>query len=297
MISRSQLFCILLLSRLSAEIVFPYSRDFSGVGLAALVAAEVIRFVLALPLLIYSLSGRDMYGAVSRKNKPFGVVFGLVSAVILAAFFVRTALYTAEFAQRTLLGGMSGAVLLVIVLAFAVYSAVKGAEAISRAGVLMLVAAVIVTVTVIIADIPHIRIRTAMPTDLDEGLVRCIIERLLSGGEYLVFAAMLPYVKPKDERSGGSGGTGFWFAAASLVSVLLIAVFCMGVLGEFFMVAEYPFIASSQLSDIVLFKRLDGFAGAVWSLGAAFRSGLLLFGVYAVLRACIPSRKKKENAI
>ena len=56
-ISAAQLFCILLLMRISAELVYPTSGGFGGTGLAAALTAEVIRFVVALPVLIYSFKG------------------------------------------------------------------------------------------------------------------------------------------------------------------------------------------------------------------------------------------------
>ncbi len=297
MISRSQLFCILLLSRLSAEIVFPYSSDFSGTGLVALLVSEGVRFLLALPILIYSLGGRDFYGAILHKSKALGVASGLIAALIIAMFFARTVLYTAEFAQRTLLGGMSGAVLLAILLIFAVYAAKNGAEGICRAGVLVLITAAIVTATVMLADNPHIRLRSAVGADFGESFVRSLIVRFMCGGEYPVLAVLLPYVRPKNENSHGIGGTGFLFVLCSIVGTVLINLFSMGVLGEFYAIAEYPLIASAQLSDIALFKRLDGFAGAVWALAAAVRGGLLLFSTYAVIRAVLPQKRKAGETV
>ncbi len=294
MISRSQLFCVLLLSRLSAEIVFPYGGDLSGTGLAALAAAEVIRFLLALPVLIYSLRGSAFYRAIARKSSVAGAAAGIAGALLLLLFAVRTLFYTAEFAQRTLLGGMSGAVLLVILTAFSVYAAANGAEAISRAGVLIFAAAVIVTVTVMLADIPHIRMRSVTAAEYDREFVRQVIERLLSGGEYLAFAAFLPYLKRKEHSKGG-GGLGFLFAASAAASAALICVFCIMSLGEFVAIAEYPFIAASQLADIALFKRLDGFSGAIWSLAAGVRTAVLLFSAYAAVRHSFPEKKRKES--
>lgn len=294
MISRSQLFCVLLLSGLSAEIVFPYGGDLSGTGLAALVAAELIRFLLALPVLVYSLRGASFYSAIADKNSVAGVVAGITGALLLLLFAVRTLFYTAEFAQRTLLGGMSGAVLLILLAGFAVYSAAKGAEALSRAGVLILAAAVIVTLAVMLADIPHMRIRTVSGAEYDREFVRQVIERLLSGGEYLAFAAFMPYLKAREGKKG-CGGLGFLFAAASAASAVLVCGFCITALGEFVSIAEYPFVAASQLADIAVFKRLDGFSGAIWSLAAGMRTAVMLFAAYAAVRHSLPEKTQKER--
>ena len=56
---------------------------------------------------------------------------------------------------------------------------------------------------------------------------------------------------------------------------------------------EYPLAAAASLSDIVLFKRLDGITGAVWTLAAAFRCGMMLFSAFSILGEC---RKKEVGA-
>ena len=54
-ISAAQLFCILLLMRVTAELVYPTSGGFGGSGVLAVLTAELIRFLLALPVLIVCL--------------------------------------------------------------------------------------------------------------------------------------------------------------------------------------------------------------------------------------------------
>ena len=68
-ISAAQLFCILLLMRISSEMVYPSRGGFGGTGLAAAVTAEIIRFVVALPLVMYSFKGRTFYAAIWRRNR------------------------------------------------------------------------------------------------------------------------------------------------------------------------------------------------------------------------------------
>ena len=284
MISRSQLFCVLILSKLSAAVVFPYSREFSGTGLLALIAAEAAELLLALPLLIYSVRRGDFYGSLKRKNAVIGVAAGYGAAFLTAFCGARTLVYSAEFAQRTLLGGMSGAVILVLMAMFALYAAFCGAEALSRSGVLILAVAVIVTVAVAIGCIPHIHLRRAAGAEYDELFVHQFLERLMSSGEYLILAAMLPHIREKNGKSG-AGATGFLYGFTALAGVFVIELFCIGVLGEFYTIAEYPLTAAAQLSDVTLFKRLDGFMGAVWSLGAAFRAGALFYSSYNAIKA------------
>ena len=277
-ISYSQLFCMLLVSRLSSEIVYP--RTSSGTALEAvfaLVISEIVRFLLALPLIIYSFNGCNIHRSVYNKNKVLGWLGAVFAALLLIAAALRTMFNLSQFAVKSLLPG--GVMWIVFALAaiFAVYSAFMGTEALARAGAVFLIAAAVVTLTVMLADIPFINIRS-FDSFRDMGdsssLLSDIIERVMRGGDYLIFAAMLPYVSRN--RKSELGRTAILFAIFSTIAALLICAFNCLVLRGLYGQTEYPFLASASLSDISLFKRLDGFAAAVWSLCAAFRCGVLL---------------------
>lgn len=294
-ISAAQLFCILLLMRISAELVYPTSGGFGGTGLAAALTAEVIRFVVALPVLIYSFRGRAFYYAIWRRNRFWGWASATGAAALLGGFTVRTVIYSADFAQRILLTNTPKILLALLLVGFAVYAAVRGAEAIARAGALFLAAAAVITLLVILADIPYMQFDRELP-DWTTGLfITDLIERLTRSGEYLVFAALLPYVRESGNAKSGtrSGAAGLWYALGGVLSAVLLCVFFGAVLGEYQSMTEYPLAAAASLSDIVLFKRLDGIASAVWLLAAAFRCGVMLFSLVSILGEC---RMKEESA-
>lgn len=294
-ISAAQLFCILLLMRISAELVYPTSGGFGGTGLAAALTAEVIRFVVALPVLIYSFRGRTFYYAIWRRNRFWGWASATGAAALLGGFTARTVIYSADFAQRILLTNTPKILLALLLVGFAVYAAVRGAEAIARAGALFLAAAAVITLLVILADIPYMQFDRELP-DWTTGLfITDLIERLTRSGEYLVFAALLPYVRESGNAKSGtrSGAAGLWYALGGVLSAVLLCVFFGAVLGEYQSMTEYPLAAAASLSDIVLFKRLDGIASAVWLLAAAFRCGVMLFSLVSILGEC---RRKEESA-
>lgn len=294
-ISAAQLFCILLLMRISAELVYPTSGGFGGTGLAAALTAEVIRFVVALPVLIYSFRGRAFYYAIWRRNRFWGWASATGAAALLGGFTARTVIYSADFAQRILLTNTPKILLALLLVGFAVYAAVRGAEAIARAGALFLAAAAVITLLVILADIPYMQFDRELP-DWTTGLfITDLIERLTRSGEYLVFAALLPYVRESGNAKSGtrSGAAGLWYALGGVLSAVLLCVFFGAVLGEYQSMTEYPLAAAASLSDIVLFKRLDGIASAVCLLAAAFRCGVMLFSLVSILGEC---RRKEESA-
>ncbi len=290
MISTSQLLCIMLLSRLSAEMVYPSVGGYDTTSLAAAAAAEAISFVLALPLLLYSIHGRNFYCAIASKSRIAGWIIGVFAALLIAIAAARSAIYTAEFAQRSILAGMSAAVIAILIAAFAVYAAAKGAEAVARSSAMILAGAVLLSIVIVLAAVPHMR--ELQPTDapVSEDMFSQVLERFCRSGEYLTFAALLPFVSHK-KKGLSPASTLLVYEAAALISVLLINLFEMAVLGEFYGLAEFPFSAAAQLSDIALFKRLDGFAGAIWSAAAAMRCGIFLFSSYSIIRALSSFRK------
>ncbi|MGN1340670.1 MAG: hypothetical protein ACI4WS_10290 [Oscillospiraceae bacterium] len=285
-ISAPQLFCILLLIRVSAELVYPSESGFGGTGLAAALTAEVLRFLIALPVLVYSFRGREFYAAIWRKHRFWGWVSAAGAALLLAGAAVRTLIYGAEFVQRTMLNRTSGLLIAALLAGFGAYAALKGCEALARAGVLFLAAAGAVTLLAIAADIPEMHRIRDLP-DWSVGLfVGDVIERFLRGGEYLVFAALLPYVRTdgRNRAETRSGAAGMLFAVASAVIAAGLCVFYGAVLGEYSTMTDYPIAAASSLADIVLFKRLDGAVCALWALGAALRVGVMAFSAFAIIR-------------
>ncbi len=277
-ISASQLFCILMLSRLSAEIVYPRTNSATPLeAVTAIIISEVIRFLLALPLIVYSYKGNNIHRAVYGKNRFFGWSGAIIAAILLLGASLRTLFNLSQFSAKNLVPNGTLWIIFALAAAFAVFSAVMGTEALARSGAIFLVAAAIVTITVMLADIPFInRDSFESFTSLGDNsaLISDIIERVMRGGDYLIFAAMLPYVSVKNHS--GLGRTAVLFTLFSALAVLIICCMNCLVLREMYGQCEYPFLASASLSDISLFKRLDGFAAAIWALCASFRSGVML---------------------
>ncbi len=275
-ISPSQLFCMLFLCRLSAEIVYP--RTAAGTaweGVIALVIAELVRFVLALPVIIYSFKGTNVHRAVYKKNRFFGWCGALFAALLLVAAALRTLFNSSQFAVKNLLNGGTMWIIFAISAIFAVYAAITGVEALARSGAIFLIAAALITLAVILADIPYMQTDGFSARGDFSALLGDTFERVIRGGDYLIFAALLPYVSKKNKSS--SGKTALWFAAASLLGGLLITVTSCLILRDMYGLCEFPHIAAASLADIAFFKRLDGASAAVWTLCAAFRSGVMLF--------------------
>ena len=140
------------------------------------------------------------------------------------------------------------------------------------------------TVLLILADIPYMDFGRELPEWSTKLFLTDVVERFCRSGEYLVFAALLPYVRSNNSADRKKlGAAGFCFAAAGAVCSALFCVFFGAVLGEYYSMADYPIAAAGSLADVVLFKRLDGAACAVWSMASAFRMGVMLFAAWSVI--------------
>lgn len=293
-ISAAQLFCLLMLSRISAEIVYPRcGAGYGGETLLAIIIAEVLRFILGLPVIIYSFKSSSFYNALWRKNRFLGWFSAIGAALILVGAAGRTLSSVCVFSGRNLLLGAPIYIMVGFSAAFAIYSAFMGAEALARSGVLFLVAAAIITVIVMLADIPYMKAEGIIPPQRAAyaNFAEDIIERFLRGGDYLVFAALLPFVRVKKVTTGQ---TVLYFALFSALAAVLLCGFYSLTLREVYGLVEFPFISAASLSDIVLFKRLDGVGAAIWALCGTFRAGLMLFCAWAVFGELKP-RKSPAN--
>jgi len=295
-ISPQQLFCLLLLSRISAEIIYPVSTEsIGGEAMTALLIAELIRFLLTLPVIIFSFRTKrdtpEFYGAAYSKNKFLGWIITVFAALLLIAAGARTLLAVTSFAGRSLLPKFSAIIICIIAAAFSVYAAFMGAEAIARAGVLFLVAAAVITAAVMLADIPYMRFGEIKAEY--GGLVSDVINRLFGGGDYLIFAALLPFVGGKKHAAGKSA---LFFALFSALSGVVLCGFFTLTLREFYGLSEYPFTAAASLSDIALFKRLDGAGSAIWALCAVLRAGIMFFSAWSVIMELVRALKGESVA-
>lgn len=294
-ISAAQLFCLLMLSRISAEIVYPRSgAGYFAETLLAIIVTEVLRLMFGLPVIIYSFKGRDFYRSLSRKNKFLGYSGAIIAALLLLGAAYRTINSVSVFAGRNLLLGAPTYIMIGFTVAFAVYAAFNGIEAIARSGVLFLVGAAIVTLIVVLADIRYMRADgvSAPARAPYADFLEDVIERFLRGGEYIAFAVLLPYVKRKRMSSGGAV---LYFALFSAIAAVVLCGFYALTLREVYGLVEFPFTAAASMADIVLLKRLDAVSAAAWTLCAAMRTALLVFCSWKALLVPFSAMKSTEK--
>lgn len=284
-ISAGQLFCVMLLSRIAIEITAPNTSSAPREAILAIIITELLRFLLALPLIVFSFKHDNFHRHLYEKNKLLGWASAIFGALLLIGAAVKTLVHTTEFAETNLLVNSGAWLIFTFAAIFALYAAFMGIEAAARSGVLFLFAAGVITLTVFIADIPYYRVSEVWNTTEADALLSDIIRRFSNGGEYLMFAAFLPYVNKKQTDSAGKTAIGF--TLSGIIVPIAICALNFLILREFYGLSEYPSAAAASLSDIALFKRLDGIFSGIWALCSAMRCGLLLLSAGLVATAVL----------
>ncbi|MGN0640235.1 MAG: GerAB/ArcD/ProY family transporter [Oscillospiraceae bacterium] len=294
-ISAAQLFCIMLLSRLTMDVIAPPPVPESPVeALCVIAVTELVRLAIASPLIFYSFRRDNVHRSLYRKNRFLGWLSAVFACVLLVGAAAKTLFHGTDFAYKNLLVGGTAWAVIAAAAAFALYLVYMGVEAAARAGVLFLIAAAIITAAVFLADIPYMQISPMWRGSGFGTFFKDVLRCFSNGGEYLVFAALLPYVNR--EKSSSAGNSVLWFALIStVVSAGMCAVNYL-ILREMYPLAEYPFIASASLADIALFKRLDGICAAVWELCAAFRTGLMLLAAVCVVTSVVRAAREQKSS-
>ena len=297
-ISAQQLFCIMLLSRITMDAISPPpAPNGAAEALAVIAVTEMVRLALASPLIYFSFGKDNFHRFVYMKNRVWGWISAVFAAILLVGSAAKSLVRGTNFAFKNLVGGGSAWLVFAAGLAFALYAAFMGTEALARSGVLFLIAAGIITAAVFLADIPYAKITPIWSEGSFETFFKDVLRCFSNGGEYLVFAALLPYVN-RDDKPNCAGNAVLWFALISALASSAICAVNYLVLREMYPLAEYPFIAAASLSDIALFKRLDGVSAAVWGLCAAFRSGLMLLSAWSVIMTVNRARlQRKERRV
>lgn len=294
-ISAAQLFCIMLLSRLTMDVIAPPPVPESPVEVLCVIAVtELVRLAIASPLIFYSFRRDNVHRSLYRKNRFLGWLSAVFACILLVGAAAKTLFHGTDFAYKNLLVGGTAWAVIAAAAAFALYLVYMGVEAAARAGVLFLIAAAIITAAVFLADIPYMQISPMWRGSGFGTFFKDVLRCFSNGGEYLVFAALLPYVNR--EKSSSAGNSVLWFALIStVVSAGMCAVNYL-ILREMYPLAEYPFIASASLADIALFKRLDGLSGAVWELCAAFRTGLMMLAAVCVVTSVVRAAREQKSS-
>lgn len=278
-IGAGQLFGLMLLSRLSVALTFPF--DFAGSlnNQEWLVSLLFFPFLLLLLLPSYFLYKKTGLSTLQSAYKTSPIIGGGTAILLCLFFLLSTAVNLSRF--NIFMTSATGAEqsplffpLLLIIPAF--YAAYKGLEAISRTALIALVIGFISVAVIILAALPKFDLLNIVsPRFYDKkGIAELLGVYISNTSEAVAFSLLLPKVR------GNVKGTMIGFSALCCIGMFIIFFSVSAVFGELTAFENFPFYALADIAELGELKRLSALHASTWILGLFIKCALFLYLAY-----------------
>ena len=278
-IGAGQLLGLMLLSRLSVALTFPF--DFAGSlnNQEWLVSLLFFPFLLLLLLPSYFLYKKTGLSTLQSAYKASPIIGGGTAILLCLFFLLSTAVNLSRF--NIFMTSATGAEqsplffpLLLIIPAF--YAAYKGLEAISRTALIALVIGFISVAVIILAALPKFDLLNIVsPRFYDKkGIAELLGVYISNTSEAVAFSLLLPKVR------GNVMGTMIGFSALCSMGMFIIFFSVSAVFGELTAFENFPFYALADIAELGELKRLSALHASTWILGLFIKCALFLYLAY-----------------
>lgn len=277
-ITVSQLFCILFVSRLIIHLTYNPTMAFSDSMWDHLVSAFLsflITFILYVPIYKLYKVRPDMNVADNCYYLLGKLGFILVS--IYAIYYLFICVHTLSLFNIFVANVMSPKVSL-FVLSFAVtlvscYGAYKGLEGLVRSAGIILFLICISIIFLVIALVPSISTLNYIPLMYNgpEQAINGTLLMLSKSSSLAAMAMLLPLVK-------GNVKKGMIFLNIAIyLSISLFILLIVGALGDYLKIHIFPVYAATSMAQLGMFKRLNALYIGIWTTGLFIKISLFIF--------------------
>lgn len=257
-ISNRQLVITFLACRLSAEMMtMPAETVLYGPDrFTAILLAKIIAALLYIPLILVTLrfKGDSPITCAFRRNKVFGVAVGVILAVTLTATAVQTVISIQHYITDTLLNNILTISGIAVLVAVSVYGALKGLSAVTRSSVFAAVVFGLLIFLIGVTMWDKVNPDFIYSAFIEDGryFVKCTLSEISMNNEILIFAVITDEIRSKPHK------TVLYYLPLLLVILEFLNLLYNLILGPYMSKVEYPLYIIASLSDIVIFRRLDG---------------------------------------
>lgn len=128
------------------------------------------------------------------------------------------------------------------------------------------------------------------PAFIEDGryFVKCTLSEISMNSEILIFAVITDEIRSKPHK------TVLYYLPLLLVILEFLNLLYNLILGPYMSKVEYPLYIIAALSDIVIFRRLDGIDAIVWLMCGIIKTALIIYCVGRIYSVCSkrPDTKK-----
>ena len=276
-ISNRQLVITFLACRLSAEMMtLPAGTVLYGPDrFTAILLAKIIAALLYIPLILVTLrfKGDSPVTCAFRRNKVFGVTVGVILAVTLTATAVQTVISIEHYITDTLLNNILTISGIAVLVAVSVYGALKGLSAVTRSSVFAAAVFGLLIFLIGVTMWDKVNPDFIYPAFIEDGryFVKCTLSEVSMNSEILIFAVITDEIRSKPHK------TVLYYLPLLLVILEFLNLLYNLILGPYMSKIEYPLYIIAALSDIVIFRRLDGIDAIVWLMCGIIKTALIIY--------------------
>jgi spore germination protein KB len=266
------------------------SADYSvSVQMTAVVLSAAVGAVVCIPLLcLYRrFPGESVTALAYRQNSFAGFIFILAFLAFFIFEMLDSLLSFQIFLGDRFFKTANPYLWLGIFLMICIYCAVSGIEGIARSSLAVFAILVFMIITMAITsirDFDPVNIYFDTPTRTLPGAV---IDELAKNGEIVALAFLCKYIPKHLNR------TVFGLLLSKIAVTLAVLLLIQGVLGDFAMMTDYPFLAVGAYSGVNLLQRADAAYLVVWTMTAVLKTALYLNICAGLLEELFPKLRGK----
>lgn len=266
-ISPYQLFFIFLVSRAVVALTFYQSVLERGVTPDSLISALLALFInllICFPVLL----------CVKYEKNPLETTFGRIIYLAYFIFFIGVNISRfAFFACDKTTHGDNTLLFIILMSIAACYAAYLGIEALGRFSVICAIISIIVLIVMVLLDIKNFHLTNFMPFYENEGsgIIRNAFVFSSNSVEPALFLVLSGRCRRKEANAL------FWGISASYLAIVIMLLFCIGVLGKAASLYAFPVYTLFQMTAFKSFSRLDIFYTAFGFFALFAKCAFMLF--------------------
>lgn len=266
-----QFLLLLFMCRAFALMTFtPLSSAGGDLSLQMTAAAisAVIQAVLLIPTVLLKKSAT---GAALERNKAFGICAAVLYLLFFLFYTAGSLLHFQDFLQARFFPTSDSSFWIAALLIVCVYCACRGLEALGRSGVLLFWLFIAALIIMCISSVQDFELdNISFGADISNGLFSAVMDDLARSGEICAAAFLAGHVREK-LRCGVYG-----MLASKLLLIEAVTLLITAVLGDFAVLADYPFLSVGTFGGTRFIQRGDALYLIVWTVAAVINISLFI---------------------
>ncbi len=254
--------------------------------LLASVVSTAIQAVLIIPLVLF---GRDYEGSavtskISEKSKPAGAIASLLYLIFFIASAADGVMRFIRFLNERFIRGGS-IFMAALLIAVCVYCAYCGVEGLARSSIIAIILFFVMLILMAWTSRENFDPINFYFNGTGSGFWQTVIDDLARNGEITAAAFLI-----KNTNKGIKCGL-YSLLAAKLVLTAAVNALIFGVLGDFALMTDYPFMETGSYTDAALFRQNDSLYLILWTISAVISISLFIRICAGLMAELVPNMR------